>query len=529
MDVRRSLTAQSGFTLVEVVVAAAVLLTGVLGVMTMVTQASVVTQANGAREQAIGLEREIIETASSIPYDQLTNDALVPLVQASGGLSDSSTGTAGWQVRRRNTTYTIAAGVCAVDDPTDGYGPHGPAGYCRDGTGQTTPAQCSTYLGRTGSIQGAGIANTSSVAIGDCGIDLDLDGRVDGLVNDTTNTCSPACPTGPDTNPNDYKRIVVLVRWTVGLGSRYVLQSTTIPNPGQAAAPSVTGLTTTAPAMITSGTSVPFTATTNYPPAAMTWFVDGTPQGAATGSGTAWSFTWSLGDLGSGSAPADGAVLDGSYLVSAKGLDQYGSSGATRAQTIVVNRRAPYAPTNFEGGRNGSVVDFEWSANKERDIEGYRVYRQPSSGSAILVCPLQSDTSCQDPSPPSDPSLNYFVVAVDKDALGNLREGDHSTTQTVTNTNNPPSPPSGLAASTSGGNTVLVWTASPGDPDAGDSVDFYRIYRDGTSYTARYDRTQTGAQLTFTDTHTSGVQHTYWITAVDTQLAESTVVGPVTR
>src|SRR5207244_5532580 len=123
----------------------------------------------------------------------------------------------------------------------------------RDGTGQTTPTQCATYLGRTGSIQGAGIASASSVAIGDCGIDLDLDGRVDGLVNDTTNTCSPACPTGPDTNPNDYKRIVVLVRWTAGLGSRYVLESATIPNPGQAAAPSVRMLSTSAPAPITSG------------------------------------------------------------------------------------------------------------------------------------------------------------------------------------------------------------------------------------------------------------------------------------
>ena len=100
----------------------------------------------------------------------------------------------------------------------------------------------------------------------------------------------------------------------------------------------------------------------------------------------------------------------------------------------------------------------------------------------------------------------------------------------VTQTDNPPYPPTNLLASTSNGTTILRWTApSPADPDPGDSIAFYRIYRDGSAYANRFDRTGTGADVTYTDTQTGGEQHTYYVTAVDTQLAESTLLGPVTK
>jgi len=126
--------------------------------------------------------------------------------------------------------------------------------------------------------------------------------------------------------------------------------------------------------------------------------------------------------------------------------------------------------------------------------------------------------------------IQYFIVAVDHDnaSPAQLREGDHSANITVTSANQPPNPPTNLAASPSNGSTVLAWTApTTSDPD-GDPIAFYRIYRDGSTYANRYDRTP-GAQSTYTDTSTGGVPHTYYITAVDSQLAESTLVGPVTR
>ena len=42
------------------------------------------------------------------------------------------------------------------------------------------------------------------------------------------------------------------------------------------------------------------------------------------------------------------------------------------------------------------------------------------------------------------------------------------------------------------GSTLLSRAASSRDPDLGDSVSFYRIYRDWQSYADRYDRTGTG-------------------------------------
>jgi hypothetical protein len=214
-------------------------------------------------------------------------------------------------------------------------------------------------------------------------------------------------------------------------------------------------------------------------------------------------------------------------------VDTAGVAGATRTLTITINRRKAFAPTGVAAGRNNLVVDLEWRANTERDIVGYYVYRDTASG-PVRVCPASgttpiTGTNCQDTSPPAG-TLQYHVVAVDRDKDGNLRDGDSSPTVTVTTANTPPNPPTNLDASTNAGTTILRWSApNPADPDPGDGIQFYRIYRDGTSYGDRYDRTGDGTALTYTDTSTGGVPHTYWITAVDKQLAESTLAGPKTQ
>jgi hypothetical protein len=351
---------------------------------------------------------------------------------------------------------------------------------------------------------------------------------VDNLVEASVNLCALGLcipPSGSESNPDDYKRVVTLVRWDRGSGSRYALQSSTVSNPGLSAGPAVTALTSV-PANtnpITSGTSVLFSATTSQIPTTLSWLLDGTPKGTASGAGLGpWTFTWNLGTAGSGSE-----VLDGSYVVGAKAYNSYAVYGNTKALTFTLNRRIPYAPAGLAGGRNGTVVDFEWAPNKERDLQGYRVYR--TSAPAGIVCTLTPDTDCQDTSPPGGLFVNYYVVAVDKDSGGSLREGDHSSSISVSSLNNRPNPPTGLSAAASGGNTTVSWNAPViADPDLGDSIAFYRIYRDGALYSNRYDRTQTGAQHTYVDTHTGGTTHTYRVTSVDTQLAESTIVGPVT-
>ncbi len=531
MDRQLHITDEAGFTLIEVMVAAVLLLVGMLGTLSMVEAANSTTWSTKAREQAVALQREVVESVRGIPYDQLTPTSVGTHLRASANLADSDVSSAGWTVRRRGFTYSIAVGVCSVDDVRDGLGSHDGALFCATGTGSTSAQTCTTLLGVSGAIQGAPAAASAGAAVGDCGIDLNLDGAVDNLTEASLGICIGICPIGTvDTTPSDYKRVVVLVRWDRGKGSRYALQSTTVANPGLAAAPAVVGLTAAGSVPVTSGTSVTLNAVTNKAPATVAWSVDGTQRGTATGAALAWAFTWPLGTVSGSSSPNSGEVLDGSYVVGAKAFDGYGQFGSTRALTVTVNRRAPYPVQNLLGGRNGTAVEFEWSPSPERDIVGYRVYRRPTIGAAVEVCAITSATTCRDTSPPALPLLTYYAVAVDRNSAGSLREGAASPDITVAATNTPPPTPPTLAASLSNGSTVLVWTAPPGgDPDLGDSIAFYRIYRDGSTYADRYDRTGTGETLTFTDTATGGQAHTYWVTAVDTQLAESPKIGPVTR
>jgi hypothetical protein len=85
-----------------------------------------------------------------------------------------------------------------------------------------------------------------------------------------------------------------------------------------------------------------------------------------------------------------------------------------------------------------------------------------------------------------------------------------------------PSPPTGLGGvANADGSKTLTWTA----PASGNPVAFYRIYRDGVEYTQRYD--QTGDTTpSYTDPG-DGNTHTYYVTAVSTNLAESSYLGPV--
>ena len=79
--------------------------------------------------------------------------------------------------------------------------------------------------------------------------------------------------------------------------------------------------------------------------------------------------------------------------------------------------------------------------------------------------------------------------------------------------NHPPTPPGPLDKRVSGNRTTLSWTAAS-DPDPGDFVAAYRIYRDG----ARIAET---AGLSYADDPGDRVLHRYWVTAVDARGAES--------
>ena len=456
--VRARLAEQSGFTLIEVMVAILLLTVGVIGSVQLFDGANSATYRTKAREGGTNVAREVVEAARGVPYGKVLDGSVVGELQSQPNLGDASSG-GGWELRRRGITYTVDVSVCIADDDKDGLGPHDTAAFC-------------------------------------------------GAAGGTA-----------DLNPDDYKRVTVEVRWDEPTARGRVQQTAVISNPGTAAGPAITAFTrrdsSSAPITTNVG-SVEFDVTTSDPAATVAWSVDGNHQDNAGGSGTAWSFSWPISSL-----------YDGTYLVSAQAFDQFDAPGAARVLTVELNRNAPLAPPGFIGGWNGTAVEFEWLPNAEGDIEGYRVYRQDSVLGDVLVCSLSKDTTCRDSSPPNLPSMDYYVVAVDRDPGGNLREGAKST-QTVTQGNQPPNPPTGLAAATNQyGEVVLNWVAPvPPDPDVGDDVDFYRIYRDGSAVADRYDRTGPG-ELSFIDRNAGGGTHTYWVSAVDKNYAESTLVGPV--
>jgi fibronectin type 3 domain-containing protein len=264
--------------------------------------------------------------------------------------------------------------------------------------------------------------------------------------------------------------------------------------------------------------------------------LDGTVQTPApTMNGTSglnWTWQWNIGSVNTAVGAAPSGVLDGDYVVSAQAYNSYGISGSGRQETITLNRRQPYKPLQVTGGRtNFGAVDIEWTANSERDVVGYEVYR---AGSSTPVCPLATqklDTLCEDTNPPATSPLVYTVYAYDKSPSGALRKGDPSDPLSVTSTNQPPYAPTNLTALRNADSSVtLTWKRpAPQDPDAGDSVAFYRVYRDGQAVSDQYARWfGTGANVTWQDTATGGTTHTYWVTAVDQHFAESPYLGPVT-
>jgi prepilin-type N-terminal cleavage/methylation domain-containing protein len=479
MPLRTRMSSQRGFTLIETMAASLVLVVGLLGAFILVNVATGTTMRNRAREGALALTREVLESARSLSYGDLTPNEIVPKLKALPGLADSQAAASGYTVKRRGTVYTIDATVCSYDDPVDSTGPHDTGNYCSDTPGSTG----------SGTLDFGGATGDGSVQLG-------------------------------GGTPDDYKRVVVTLSWKQGSTTRTMTQRTLVQNPGNADGPAISMFSTPSTTIITSDANVPFSVTSSRSPALINWSVDGTVQGSVQNPGASWSFNWPISTL-----------VDGDYIVSAQAFDTSGVSGASRSLTVKLNRNAPVAPTGVAAGRNGSVVDVEWLVNNERDISGYYVYRVDAGGNT-QVCPASGTTplnatSCQDTSPPATGTLTYKVAAVDRNTAGAFRAGALSAAATAPAGNTAPNAPTNLLASTSGGNTILRWTApAVADPDPGDSIGFYRIYRDGKAYSDRYDRSSTPD---YTDRSPGSSTHTYYVTAVDTHLAESTLLGPVTK
>jgi prepilin-type N-terminal cleavage/methylation domain-containing protein len=476
---------EDGFTLIEVLIAAVVMVIGMAALFGLLDTAGKATASTRAREGATNLAREILEDARTVPFAQISPTTITGQLQAMNGLSNASSGPS-WQVVRRGVTYTVTVSECSIDDPKDGYGVHDTT-FCKDA------------------------------------------GEKEGT---------------EDSTPIDLKRITVDVKWSALGRSPNVHQVETLTAAGEAIGPSASNLeltspkvsAPTAPVVITEPASkeLGFSVSSPSGTAAVVWSLEGSRQSPAPTfeKGTTWTFSWPITGLS-----------DGTYQVAAQAVSTTGVIGPPISISVTLIRGTPTAPKTVRGGFNTvsvsgaatKVTELTWQANAERNVIGYRVYNP----SKELVCPatlatLSPATSCIDFKPPQTkaPNLTYEVVALYRKAEGELlsKEVSQGPPGTVTMEGGEPPPPGPnvpegplTLVHNADGSVTLNWSA----PKAGGPpVAFYRIYRETTNYDARYDVTPSGATTTYTDTKATGV-HSYWVTAVRASLTESPLLGPV--
>ncbi len=235
---------ESGFTIIEVMVAMVVLIVGVLGTVVLVQGSFASTSRTSAREQGTNLARDLVERSRQAAYTAITVGnagsvlaGTLPAAEVSG-LSGST-----FHVSRRGVDYTVTVSSCAVDDPTDGAG-QGTAAYCAVGAGSGNPGPPPPLA--AGFVRVLGL----DVAVAASGTLLDTICKAVGtntdIANSVASVLSPIAPvgvcpgTGPnggnavpiDADPDDMRRVRVDVSWTRG-GAGGVTQTTLLPNPSQ--------------------------------------------------------------------------------------------------------------------------------------------------------------------------------------------------------------------------------------------------------------------------------------------------------
>jgi Tfp pilus assembly protein PilV len=475
---------EEGFTLLETLIAAVVLVVGLTMLFGLLDTSLKTTASTRAREGATNLARQIIEDVRSVPYARLAPGAVVAELQAMTGLADASEA-AGWQVVQRGITYTVTASECSIDDPKDGLGKHENSfkenPFCEDS-------------------KEIGVA---------------------------------------DIQPEDLKRITVDVAWTARGRKPSVHQVETLTAAGVAPGLTASGLRLETPVIVPATIPVvieeePATKTLTFAvsapssTAAMRWSLEGVVQGVAPvkSAGTTWTFSWSI--------PYP-ELSDGTYTVSAQAIDATGVVGPAVSIPVTLLRGIPAAVSGLKGGFNTinvagvpkTVVELQWKANTERNVIGYRVYNPNQLACPQELATLSVATTCIDTVPPvptSAASFTYTASALYRNAKGELKEGPAGSFAVVGGPPAAPNPPSGLILTKNAdGSVTLKWAVPVGGP----AIVFYRIYRESKNYTSRYDVTPSGASTSYSDTD-AVVSHSYWITAVDANLTESSFLGPVT-
>lgn len=483
----RCVSSEAGFTLIETLMAAVILVVGLIGLFGLVDISVKASASTRAREGATSLGREIIEDARTIPYAQVIPTSIQSQLQAMNGLADDLSAS-GWQIERRKFTYTVTVKECAIDNPKDGLATTHGNTFCEG--------------------QQAWKANEAE-----------------------------------DTAPEDLKRITAEVSWTVRGHTSTVTQVSTLTAAGQAIGLIATKLEITSPYNTTVAESTPttpviteaatktLTFSVSFPEGttAVDWSLEGAKQEELTpaSKATSLTFSWKINEAGQNIY-----VSDGTYQVAAQAVNSTGVIGPPISIPVRLIRGVPAAPGEIVGGfntvyRSGvatEVGELQWKANSERNVIGYRVF----GPSEELICPasletLSTTTSCIDFNVPAGQPAEraYTVVALYRNAAEEVRQSPPGAIKVTRAASTAPNAPTNLVLTNNAdGSITLKWEA----PKNGSAPSFYRIYRGSKDYTSRYGET---TSTEYKDTEAT-VTHEYWVTAVGSHLTESGFLGPVT-
>jgi type II secretory pathway pseudopilin PulG len=478
---------EAGFTLIETLMAAVILVVGLVGLLGLIDVSVKASASTRAREGATNLAREVVEDSRTIPYAQVIPTSIENQLQAMNGLEDHSS-TPGWQIERRGYAYTVKVNECAIDNPKDGLAETHGSTFCEEQP-------------KWKALE-----------------------RV-------------------DTAPEDLKRITVEVSWTIRGHTSAVKQISTLTAAGQAIGLIATKLEITSPynvsaakststtPVITEAATKVLTFSVSFPEgtSAIDWSLEGAKQEelTPTGKATSLTFSWTINE-----SAQKIYVSDGTYQVAAQAVNSTGVIGPPISIPVRLIRGVPAAPSGIVGGfntvyRSGvatEVAEFQWKANAERNVIGYRMFGPNKE----LICPesleaLSTTTSCIDFSLLSEkPSERaYSVVALYRDANEEVQQSPPGAITIKRATSTAPNPPTNFVLTENAdGSVTLKWHA----PESGTAPSFYRIYRGSTNYTDRYGET-TLTEFKDTDATTT---HEYWVTAISSTLTESTFLGPVT-
>ncbi|WP_370617224.1 fibronectin type III domain-containing protein [Mumia sp. Pv 4-285] len=221
---------------------------------------------------------------------------------------------------------------------------------------------------------------------------------------------------------------------------------------------------------------------------------------------------------GTVTAYTDAAVVnDTRYRYAIAATDAAGNVSVVSAEVAAAptDLTAPAPPATPTARARDREVALAWTANTERDIAGYRIYRAttpdvPIVGNGIarlLPTPAYTDKDVAN-------GTTYYYVVVAVDTHGNVSAPSGSVAATPEDVT-PPAEPTGLVALVARGAVALDWA----DSDASD-LDHYLVYRVTVGGEPPLGDEPPLAEATassYVDAEVgAGTSYEYWVVAVDT-------------